>query len=272
MKYKTLALSIIAILVLFSAAYSQTPERETTNDEGSVEDKREIEKFADEFIEDLRLTDDISQVSERFFVGDFKTRLAKNGSLNFPVENDDLKAQFSDSDLYYNKVAFNNLFNLLAMYESEKEAPGDSDQITAFDESLIKSLPPHVIDLMRNSKWLKPFSNYGANDDEDSDESGGEEIYEKKLASVEDIRSLTQDLNTVSYALRAEIIQQNMELPKSLENSEYFPGEKCEGKRCFGLPENTVIFSIHKYLMCLRIARINNELKIVELFSVVDED
>ncbi len=83
---------------------------------------------------------------------------------------------------------------------------------------------------------------------------------------------MTTELNTVSDAMRAEIIQNKMKFPNSFEKTEYFPGKKCQGEKCFGLPENTVIFAIHKYMMCLRIARINNELKIVELFSTAEED
>lgn len=263
MKHKIFISNIIVILFLSFIAYSQTPKSKTKTDK---QEQREIEKFADEFMKDLKLTNDLSQVSEKFFVADFKTRLAKNGSLNFLSDNNELKAQISDSDLYYNKVAFINFLNLQTMFAAKnlklknEDEDSDDDEDSNTKEILKKYLPTHIIELIKRSKWLREFLDYDEADDKD------------KIMTVEDIRSITADLNIVSDALRAEITQHKMKFPKSSEMTKYYPGEKCEGESCFGLPENTVIFAIHKYLMCLRIARINNELKIVELFSVADED
>ena len=148
----------------------------------------------------------------------------------------------------------------VAVVESDDVDNDGDDEDSESVNFLKKSLPPDIVELMMRSKWLRTLIDEDENNDED------------KEMTVEDIRSWTADLNTVSDAMRTEIIRSKMTFPKKLEQTKYYPGERCEGEKCFGLPENTVIFAVHKYMMCLRIARINKELKIVELFSIADED
>ncbi len=156
MKHKIFALEIIVLLVLCCTAYSQTPE---STPKVNQKDKKEIEKFADEFMTDLKLTNDISQVSEKFFVADFKTRLAKNGSLNFVSDNQELKTQISDSDLYYSKVAFINFLNLETMLISKKYKAGSDEEEPDGKDFMKKYLPPHIVDLITRGKWFSLLEN-----------------------------------------------------------------------------------------------------------------
>ncbi len=256
MKHKIFVLNIIAIFAFCCADYPQTPEG---TPKVNQKDKKEIEKFADEFMTDLKLTNDISQVSEKFFVADFKTRLAEGSSLNFVQGNEELKEQISDSDLYYTKVAFINFFNLASMFIAKSAKPGDNGDENFEGDNLKKYFPPHIVDLMTRSKWLRNMI--------DDDDYKGD-----RPENLEDFHSQTSDINTVSDALRTEIIQHKMKFPKSFEGTKYFPGEKCEGETCLDLPENTVIYGIRKYSMYIQIAKVNNELKIVGLFSAADGD
>ena len=52
---------------------------------------------------------------------------------------------------------------------------------------------------------------------------------------------------------------------------EYYPADLCNGEKCMGLAENTPIFAVHQLLMCLRIAKINGQWKIVNIYSVAME-
>lgn len=262
---KTFYAAFPILIFLFSLALfdvnadAQTPSINKPDEKQKAEEA-EIKKFADEFIENLEVSYDFNQVPERFFDVGFKKRLSEISNWDLLSDNKELRNQFNDDERYMNNVSFMNFFNLITILASEKFKNQDKDDDFDSDNFIKQSLPPHIFKLFTKSKWLRLIIE---NIDSDKiDES----------MTLTDYRSFIADLNSVSDAMKMEVKKRKLRFSKKLEMTEYFPAEKCKGKKCFGLPENTIIFAIHKQLMCLRIVKINNELKIVNIFNAANED
>jgi hypothetical protein len=228
-------------------------------------EEREVRRFANQFIRSLEVTYDLDKVPKRFFDNGFRKRMSEDSNWDLlSLENEDLKKQFSDDERYLSNVSFINFFNSLGIFVLNKFKNQEEDN--ELDDEIVKSLPPHIFKLLERSKWLKPIFVEGKNE--------GEIV---KSMTPADYRSFMADLNAVSDAMRREIKKRKLNFPLKYRpnpelQTEYFPPEKCEGDRCMGLPENTTIFAIHKYLMCLRIIKIKNELKIVNIYFAALEN
>lgn len=264
-----LKINIFTALTVFAALFSvfsgcqitnaQTPVNKKQTKKEKLEEK-EVRRFADLFIQGFEETKDLNQIPERFFVADFKVRLAKNNSWVLYHDNSEWSNSLNDDEKYNNNISIINFFNLLGIVATKSHKSNAENEDLDDEDLMKKSLPPPILELFIRSRWLRGFIDENA-----EDESGEPE-------NLIDNRSFIADINVASDAFRMEVNKSRLKFPDDSETSKYFSGLVCRGERCLGLPENTTIFAIHKYLMCLRIIKLNDELKIADIYSVIEEN
>lgn len=259
---------ITTLFFLISATFSQSvfaqlaksPPKVLTQDEL---DKREVNKFTKSFVESFLQIQDVKKMPERFFAKTFKTNFSNS---NFDIYADEFKKFSSDKISSYNRNAlFANFFGLLTAVASLKKINKDDD-----NSNFKKLLPPELVSKFRKVKWLKAIidddtSAYTENDVENENDLS-EESTRKMLVEIE------KDTLKISMQMRKYLSKSLKQRSKYLDVNlqtqfEYYPADLCKGEDCFGLPENTPIFSAHQLLMCLRIARINGQFKIIQIYS-----
>jgi hypothetical protein len=261
---------ITTLFILLSATLSQTVFAQNTKKQVKVltqdeRDKSEVTKFAKSFVESFLKIQDIRRMPERFFAKNFNTNFSKS---NFDIYDDDFKNFKSGKLSSYNRNAlFANFFALLIAVASLKNVNKDDD-----NNKFSKILPAKLLSEFRKIKWLKPiidddFKNYPAEDDKNL----SEDSTRKMLVEIE------KDISNISTQMRAYLNKLSKQNSKNLtvnraKQFKYYPVDLCKAEKCLGLPENTSIFSVHELLLCLRIARINGRLKIVQVYSVAMED
>ncbi len=261
--------TIITIFILLSATFSQTVFAQTAKKQAKVltqeeSDKREVTKFAKSFVESFLKIQDVKKMPESFFAKNFKTNFSKS---NFDIYADEFKKLSSDKTGSYNRNAlFANFFGLLSALASMK------DLTKVKDGNFKDILPAEFVSKFRKVKWLKAIidddtSAYTENEnDVEAENDVSEESTRKMLVEIE------KDTSKISMQMRMylskSLKQRSKYLAVNLEKQfEYYPAYLCKGENCFGMPENTPILGAHELLMCLRIARINGRLKIVQIYS-----
>jgi hypothetical protein len=256
--------TITTLFILLSATFSQTIFAQTVKKQAKVLsqdeiDKREVTKFAKSFVESFLKIQDIKKMPERFFAKNFKTNFSKS---NFDIYADEFK-DFSGKLSSYNRNAlFANFFALLISVASLKKINKNDD-----NGNFEKLLPAELVSEFRKVKWLTAVIDDDSKNDRNKDENNMSEISTRKM-----LVEIEEDTSKISTQMRAYLSKYLKQSSKNLAVNlktqfEYFPAEICKDKKCLGLPENTPIFSAHELLMCLRIARINGRLKIVQIYS-----
>ena len=120
-------------------------------------------------------------------------------------------------------------------------------------------LPDMLIKQLEKTKWLNSIY---------KDESEEPETSEEISQFFEEITQFSNDLREY---LKVNPINRNNLANYQNELPNFYGYEKCNGDKCMGLPEETEIFAIHQLMMCLRIAKIDGEWKIIQIFSVASE-
>jgi hypothetical protein len=252
------------LFILLSATFSQSVYAQVAKKQAKVFtqdeiDKRDVTKFAKSFVDSFLKIQDVRKMPELFFAKNFKTNFSKS---NFDIYADEFKNFSSGKPSSFNRNAlFANFFALMVAVASLKKINKDDGG------NFNKLLPPELMSEFRKVKWLKALIDEDSKDDPTEDEKNmSEESTRKMLVEIE------KDTSKISTQMRIylnkSLKQGTKYLAVNLKTQfEYFPAEICKDKKCLGLPENTPIFSAHELLMCLRIARINGRLKIIQIYS-----
>lgn len=257
-----LSLVILAsVILIFNFFQLQAQIPASNNNEKDKQNEIEVKRFADSFVESFIEVKDIDKIPATFFERDFKTRFANEDCIsnNFKYE------KISISDKYKIGMAAQNFFNLLLVTTAvtlSEEQYKESESKIPFQ----KYLPPNVLEKIQKSKWLKAIL-------EDSDD----EIDDSNPNTSIELSEVVAEMSGVSNELRLYLGNHPIKNSPNLlalkeKNFKYYSAEVCKGESCLGLPENTPIFAVHKLGQCLRIAQINGEWKIVQIYSLGCED
>ncbi len=247
-------LLLLANLVFCLQAFAQNNEKK----EQSPEEKQneiEVRKFADSFLDSFIETQDIEKIPQEFFEKDFKKRFVEDSDLKDIYFNDKSHYELESGKIYL----FHNFFNLLPLimtfkcHDIPKMEKSDDFEVfkNCFPDALLKKL--------EKTKWLNS-------------------IYKDDSEEPQNFEEISQFFNEITLLLTEfrEYLMVNPINRKNLANYQkempnFYGYEKCKGDKCMGLPEETEIFAIHQLMMCLRIAKIDGEWKIIQIFSVVSE-
>ncbi len=191
-------INFFAAFIIFTTVFSLSPlclninAQTSANKKQVQEEKQEVQKFVDSFVQSLEEIKDLDQVPKTFFVTNFKTRFAKNDELRKP-ENKELYAQFTDAERYEDNVVSFNFFYLTFLHKAgtgtivTSKAEDDDSEIDNREETFFS---PEAIAIMKKSKTLNSF--FDPN-------------YEFK--SVGELHNLTADRRKVADAERTYLNQ-----------------------------------------------------------------
>jgi hypothetical protein len=143
----------LLLAVLWSTSLVTTAQTPKTDEQIDLKaEEREVQKFADSFMQSLDETKDLDKVPEKFFVADFKTRFAED---LFPV-NKKLAAQLSETERYEHKAAFLNFIYLGIMYSigNNEEFKDDSEDENENNDYVKETLAPEAFKIFEKSKIL----------------------------------------------------------------------------------------------------------------------
>lgn len=251
--YKFLSFLVCLMLSFCLSAFAQTVEKEQTPEEKQTE--AEVRKFADSFLESFIKTQDLEQIPQEFFDKDFKKRFIEDSDLK-DVYFDDGNSQELEAKRIY---LLHNFFNLLPLTMSFKcsdfSGLKDSDSAKPFKQCF----PPNLLEKLEHSKWLNLMY------EDSSEEPKNSEEISQFFEEVDDFSKQFRDYLKMNKVNSSNLANYQKELPN------FYGYEKCNGDKCMGLPEETEIFAIHQLMMCLRIAKIDGQWKIVQIFSVASE-
>ncbi|MBX7172846.1 MAG: hypothetical protein K1X72_17885 [Pyrinomonadaceae bacterium] len=256
-KYQSWILLFFIFLIFYCVQnFGQTPKSTPKDSKKDRQDEMEVTKFADAFLESFIKTQDLKKISSSFFDKDFTNRFANSGDCM--LLNDKIK-NYSQEELYKTNTIFHNFVNLLTItivrnFDKEKHKDSDSDNL------YLKFLPLKILSKIKKSKWLK---NIILEDGEEPKDHNEIQEFIKEMSAISDEMRL--------YLAHHPIINSPNFQKLKKENFKYYPADFCEKDSCFGLPEKTPIFAVHELLMCLRIAKINGQLKVVQIYSVACE-
>jgi len=225
-------------------------------------EKREIQKFADSFFQNLEETKDLDQVPERFFVADFKTRFAKNEELGLDVD-EEIESELIDAERYQLKSLMLNFFYLGVMWNGGGEKfflDQDSDNDKDDSEEI---LPSQVVELINKNKTLCHLF------DED-------DCIEYKIKNADELRNSMIDLKVIVELQRKYVVERAPEwksnfaknMKKARKQFDYgdYSSELCVEDNCKGLPEKPRIFVVSAFPFFLQIIKENDEFKILNIF------
>ena len=122
-------------------------------------------------------------------------------------------------------------------------------------------LPPQIFEKVKQTKLLNNII------DEDS---AGESSNPKNLAEINEFLS---EMLSILAIMKTYVETHSLEKSKEYlrlrkKYFEYSQLEPCDGESCMGLPKNTIVYAVHEFHMCLRIAKINGQWKIITIYSV----
>lgn len=250
---KLLSFLVFIILSFCLPTFAQDVDKEQTPEE--KQNEIEVTKFADSFLESFIETQDLEKIPQFFFEKDFKTRFAENSDLNDTYLVDNSKK--SQATRLY---AFHNFSNLIPLIMSFKCSDIRKVEKSEDIKNLKNCFPDTLLERLENTKWLKLLYEDDVEEPEKYDEASD------FIAEIEFFSNYMRE-----YLKFHPINKENLEkLQKHLPT--YYGYEKCNGNRCIGLLEGTEIFAIHRLMMCLRIAKIDGQWKIVQIYSVASED
>ncbi|MGI8555167.1 MAG: hypothetical protein ACR2LT_02270 [Pyrinomonadaceae bacterium] len=247
---------IIAVVALCFTAYSQTSERKITEQE-----KQEVEKFADSFMQSYQQTLNLTKVPESFFVSDYKKRNSYSYSIN------DFDKMLTDDEKFQNYFTLLDLVTLI--------------MITKLDEN--------------NYDLKKTFDNSDANKGDNEDEILSKKLrllfqkYPKaqmffnedeknssQIKNIGDYRNAAQDFRSFVQEVRQSITAEtkikfsNLLTKYKDKLFELKKSFNCSKDDCEGLPEKTEMFYYEGLPFVLLIAKENGKLKIVKVLPFDD--
>jgi hypothetical protein len=266
MKLKIYA--ITTLFILLSATFSQTVSAQTakqpkvlTQDEL---DKRKVEKFAKSFVDSFLKIKDIEKMPKQFFAENFKTNFSKS---NFNINDIESKGHnLSQLTPFKQNVLSANFWALVSAVASLK------DLSKVKEDKFINTFPPSIVSEFKTSRLLRAFVDEDSKNDPLENEDNLPDELKQKI-----MREYENDLSRISIKMRkhlgkfAKTSSKNLTVNRA-KQFKYYPADLCKAEKCLGLPENTPIFSIHEFMLCLRIAKIKNRLKIIQIYFVAMED
>ncbi|MBX7174248.1 MAG: hypothetical protein K1X72_24960 [Pyrinomonadaceae bacterium] len=264
MRHKIFPIIALFILLAFNAK-AQNVQNTTKPLSQDETDKREVLKFAESFLQNLFKTGNLNKVSSKFFAKDFRKSLAGNDSwISFCISSGEWIGELPTDEKYRDNIAIINFFHLLGLVANRTIGKNIDYEDLNKEDSLSKYFPPNIFRKLKESKWLRGFVEKLRDDDIISPQN------------IKDWRDFMNEVELISNILRQNLKKYPSSLFKQImkrakESSEYFPAEKCQGERCLGLPKGTPIFIVHQALMCLRISKLNGKLKIVNIYSIIEE-
>lgn len=264
-------------LIVFTMAFSLSPlclnvNAQKSGNRKQTREKQEVQKFVDSFIQSLEETKDLDQVSEKFFVADFKARFGQDCNLS------EIKSticnKLNETERYeLNTTVFNfgylglmHAFGKVSIEDIDKADEEDVESNEDNDIESVKNLfPPQIIGLIKNSKILNAYLL------ERKDEEGFGIDFEIK--DVEQLREFVNDSKNVVYAQRIFLndlsLEQKAKHTKNIKllrkEVNWYQSEICL-KDCEGFPEKTRIISYRGYPLYFKIVRENRTLKIFDLY------
>jgi hypothetical protein len=260
---------ITTLFILLSATFSQTIFAQTAKKQAKVltqgeMDKREVTKFANSFVKSFLKIQDIRKMPEHFFAENFKTNF---GNSNFNINDVESKGDnLSKLTPFEQNVLSANFWALVSAVASLK------DLSKVKEDKFINTFPPSIVSAFKTSRLLRAFVDEDSkNDSLENEDNLSDELKQKIMQEYEN------DLSRISIKMRnhlgkfAEISSKNFTVNRA-KQFKYYPADLCKAEKCLGLPENTPIFSIHEFMLCLRIAKIKNRLKIIQIYFVAMED
>ncbi len=261
--------TITTLFILLSATFSQSIFAQTAKKQGKVLtqdelDKREVTKFADSFVKSFIKVKDLSKMPPSFFDKRFSANFAKS---NFNINDLESKAvNLSKLTPFEQNVLSANFFSLLSVLASIK------DLRKVKDGNFKDILPSDIISEFNKSRLLRSVIDENHKDDSlENEDNLSFELKQKIMSEYE------KDIFRISLKMRrhlnkfAEKSSKNLTINRA-KQFKYYPADLCKAEKCLGLPENTPIFSTHEFMLCLRIAKIKNRLKIIQIYFVAVED
>ena len=261
--------TITTLFILLSATFSQSNYAQTTKKLVKVltqdeADKREVTKFADSFVKNFIKAKDLSKMPRSFFDKRFMDNFAKS---NFDINDVESKGEnFSLLSPFEQNVLSANFFGLLSAIASFQ------DLKKVKDGNFKNILPSNIVLEFKKSRLLRAV----IDEDSEIDPLENEDNFSDKQKQAI-VSEYENDISRISAQMRkylnkfAESSSKNLAVNLA-KQFEYYPADICKGEGCLGLPEKTPIFSAHEFLMCLRIVKINGQLKIVQIYSVAMEN
>ena len=234
-----------------------------------ISKNQDINDFFASFVKNLDQTGDISKVSKSFFFADFKTRFSENDEWINSVSEREAKlfSKLSDSQKYEYSISITKfLYLLLESYFNKKGNLSEFDD----EHNILNGLPKNIVGLIKQSKWFKSTFD--------------DEVKTPKPNSLQELQNYITELNIISDAIK-KFLNNRPITQKRKYNSNWAKRRKqqilddsntssdiCEGNSCMGLPEKTRIYALHAFSLCLRIAKVNGEFKIVNIYCAFCED
>lgn len=256
-------LIIVLVLFLSFSSYSQTSENKETA--AKKKERKELEKFTDEFIKELETKKDLGQISEKFFVADFKTRFGQDCKLS--EVDSAIFNKLSKTERYeFNAAVFNFYYLGLMHAFGNANFRGEDDDIESDENNDIESVknlfPSHIIGMIRNSSLLNAY--FFEDDDYE---------LEFEIKDVEELREFFKDSKNIIYAqqiflndLSSKQKMNSVEIINLLKKqTAWYNGEICV-EDCKGFPEKTQMFTFRSYPLYFNIVRENGSLKIYHLY------
>ncbi len=269
MKHQIKNLSFLSILVLLVALniYGQKVNEFTESKEAISEP--DVNEFFSSFVRSLDETGDIDKIPKRFFHSDFKIRFAQDDDWIHSVSESDAKLfnKLSSPERYKYNVSVANFYYLLLESYFNKQG-----SLVGFDDEkkIMRGLPRNTLQLIKQSIWFKStFDN---------------QVKTAKPTTLKKLESCIAELDKISDSIKTFLNKRSMNQKRKYNrdwakrrklqiiNRSNTSNDICEGDNCMGLPEKTRIHAIHAFALCLRIALVNGEYRVINIFAALNED
>jgi hypothetical protein len=269
MKHQITNLFFIPIFVLFVSLNVLGQKSDLVSPTIDTISEPDVNQFFAAFVTLLDETGDIDRMPKRFFISDFETRFAENDDWISPVSDNDAKLfeKLSSSERYkYNISVANFYYLILESYFNKKGSLAGYDD----DTNIIQGLPRNAMQLLKQSKWFKStFDN---------------QVELEKPTTIAELKRCVAELEVISESIRKFLSNRSAKQKRryidkwmkrrklQILDESNTSSDICEGNNCMGLPEKTRIHALHAFALCLRIAFVNGEFKVVDIYFGLNED
>ncbi len=256
---KFLSFLVFIILIFCLSGFAQNVDNNELDD---------VNQFYALFALTLIETNDIEQIPAKLFVDDFKHKFIVN------TEMLQLSSEFVEkivdplppTEKYESLIATTNFYNLILKTLYIKNKNFDSFES---EYEMLKLFPPKVKNKIINSKWLITKFNNSTDIEVETLED-----FRQYIKEMQEVNTLWQDFfnkQSQRQKIKFQTKWKNQRNRQILDDSNT-DSEICEGTSCFGLPEKTRIHNLHLFNLCLPIAKINEEYKVVAIYCALCED
>jgi hypothetical protein len=235
----------------------------------NLADEQSVKKFADSFLKSFLNIKNLEKMPPHFFAKAFKSNFRDS---NFYFSEEESKEVTAKETFEQNILQFHFQNLMVAIVADSYSGKKDNESEAKSEKPYLQNLPKRIVNLLKKSKIFKSILG----------ETGAKNAIEDmdKLPITKQkqfIKSFKKEQLEIIEAMKKHLNKSPIQYSKQFQASranffKYFEAELCKDKKCLGQPENTPIFSVHELMMRLRIARINNELKIIQIYSVAMED